>query len=38
MVIRMINNAKTYKTADEVVKDIPKLKELHEKFKLEIKQ
>ena len=38
VVIRMINNAKTYKTADEVVKDIPKLKELHEKFKLEIKQ
>ncbi len=38
VVIRMINNAKTYKTADEVVKDIPKLKELHEKFKLELKQ
>ena len=38
VVIRMINNAKTYKTADEVVKDIPKLKELHDKFKLELKQ
>lgn len=38
VVIRMINNAKTYKTAEEVVADMPKLKELHEKFKLELKQ
>lgn len=36
VVIRMINNSKTYKTADEVVKDIPKLKALHDKFNLEI--
>ena len=36
VVIRMINNSKTYKTADEVVKDMPKLKALHDKFNLEI--
>lgn len=36
VVIRMINNKKVYKTADEVVQDIPKIKELHDKFKLEI--
>lgn len=36
VVIRMINNSKTYKTAEEVVKDIPKLKALHDKFNLEI--
>ena len=36
VVIRMINNAKTYKTAEEVVKDIPKLKALHDKFNLEL--
>ena len=36
VVIRMINNSKTYKTADEVVADMPKLKALHEKFNLEI--
>ena len=36
VVIRMINNSKTYKTAEEVVKDMPKLKALHDKFNLEI--
>ena len=36
VVIRMINNSKTYKTAEEVVADMPKLKALHEKFNLEI--
>jgi hypothetical protein len=36
VVIRMINNSKTYKTADEVVEDMPKLKALHDKFNLEI--
>lgn len=36
VVIRMINNSKTYKTADEVVKDMPKLKALHDKFNLEL--
>ena len=36
VVIRMINNSKTYKTADEVVADMPKLKALHDKFNLEI--
>ena len=36
VVIRMINNSKTYKTAEEVVEDMPKLKALHEKFNLEI--
>lgn len=36
VVIRMINNSKTYKTAEEVVADMPKLKALHDKFNLEI--
>jgi hypothetical protein len=36
VVIRMINNSKTYKTVEEVVADIPKLKALHDKFNLEI--
>ena len=36
VVIRMINNSKTYKTAEEVVEDMPKLKALHDKFNLEI--
>lgn len=36
VVIRMINNSKTYKTVDDVVKDMPKLKALHDKFNLEI--
>lgn len=36
VVIRMINNSKTYKTAEEVVKDMPKMKALHDKFNLEI--
>ena len=36
VVIRMINNSKTYKTVEEVVADMPKLKALHEKFNLEI--
>lgn len=34
VVIRMINNSKTYKTAE--VADMPKLKALHDKFNLEI--
>lgn len=36
VVIRMINNSKTYKTVDDVMKDMPKLKALHDKFNLEI--
>lgn len=36
VVIRMINNSKTYKAVDDVVKDMPKLKALHDKFNLEI--
>lgn len=36
VVIRMINNSKTYKTTEEVVADMPKLKALHDKFNLEI--
>lgn len=36
VVLRMINNSKTYKTAEEVVADMPKLKALHDKFNLEI--
>jgi hypothetical protein len=36
VVIRMINNSKTYKTAEEVVADMPKLKALHDKLNLEI--
>ena len=36
VVIRMINNSKTYKTAEEVVEDMPRLKALHDKFNLEI--
>ena len=36
VVIRMINNLKTYKTVEEVVEDMPKLKALHDKFNLEI--
>ena len=36
VVIRMINEKKIYKTVEDVMKDIPVLKELHEKLNLEI--
>ena len=36
VVVRMIQNKKIYKTAEELVEDIPKLKALHDKFDLEI--
>lgn len=36
VVVRIINNAKTYKTVDEVIKDIPIVKTLHEKLNLQL--
>ena len=38
VVIRMINEKKIYKTVDDVVKDLPVLKKLHEKLNLEISE
>ena len=38
VVIRMINEKKIYKTVEDVVKDLPVLKELHEKLNLEISE
>lgn len=36
VVVRMINEKKIYKTAEEVVEDLPVLKALHEKLNLEV--
>lgn len=38
VVVRMINNAKIYKTVDEVIADMPQMKALHDKFNLELIQ
>ena len=36
VIVRLTNNRKIYKTVDDVIKDIPLLKELHNKLDLEI--
>ena len=36
IVVRMINNKRIYKTVDDVIEDLPVMKQLHEKLNLEI--
>ena len=38
VVTRMIQNKRVYKTADEIIEDMPQLKALHEKFNLELEK